>query len=186
MRIWCLMITIAMFVVPHTACADVRIFDRIAAYPVVSDEHLLLLDPLSVLIIEQSGSPWFLLMPADGRITSPFGRRRDPFLQFSRFHAGIDIANLRSSRVGAAARGTVARAGWSRGCGLMAVIDHGGGMETRYCHLESVCVRPGEEVGAGMKIGDMGDTGRSTGTHLHFELRIRGEAGDPAAVMGVW
>lgn len=119
-------------------------------------------------------------MPADGRVSSAFGWRRDPVLGVRRFHRGIDIANIKDSRVVAAAGGVVLASGRSAGCGLVVEVGHGMETSTRYCHLDRLVVSAGDRVSSGDTIGLMGKTGRATGCHLHFEL-IEGErAVDPA------
>jgi len=115
------------------------------------------------------------------RLSSRFGSRRDPFDGRSRFHAGIDIPGTAGSPVFASAAGTVIFAGSAGGYGRMVEIDHGNGMRTRYGHLARLLVTPGARVAQGEIVGRMGSTGRSTGTHLHFEVRQDGGAVDPLA-----
>lgn len=123
------------------------------------------------------------VMPAHGIITSPYGWRRDPIAGDRRFHAGVDIANMRMSGVRAAAAGTVLAAASAKGYGNVVVIGHAHGFETRYAHLTKIVVREGTRVDAGDVIGGMGTTGRSTGNHLHFEVRRDGIPLDPFAHM---
>lgn len=111
--------------------------------------------------------------------TSGFGVRYDPFTGGAAMHAGVDMAGTMGQPIDAAAAGTVVRAGWFGGYGNCIEIDHGKGMATRYGHLSRIEVRPGEHIEAGAEIGRMGSTGRSTGTHLHFEVRVDGRAVDP-------
>lgn len=117
--------------------------------------------------------------PGPLRLSSRFGLRDDPLGRHSRFHAGVDIP----ARVGAAVRavraGRVVFAGWAGGYGNLVVIDHGAQVRTRYGHLERALVEAGDRVGAGTQIGNVGSTGRSTGPHLHYEVRIAGVAIDP-------
>jgi murein DD-endopeptidase MepM/ murein hydrolase activator NlpD len=112
-------------------------------------------------------------------MTSGFGVRYDPFNGRAAMHAGVDFAGAHGEPVVAAAEGVVVRAGWAGGYGNVVDIDHGRGMSTRYGHLSRVQVRVGDRVVAGDQIGKMGSTGRSTGTHLHFEIRVDGQAVDP-------
>ena len=112
-------------------------------------------------------------------ISSGFGYRIHPILRAVRFHAGIDLARPAGTRVLAATAGIVTRAGWASGYGLMVAINHGGGVETRYAHLSSVAVGPGQRLGKGDLIGLVGSTGRSTGPHLHYEVRRNGRAVSP-------
>ncbi|MGI8631573.1 MAG: peptidoglycan DD-metalloendopeptidase family protein [Solirubrobacterales bacterium] len=112
--------------------------------------------------------------PVNASIGSRFGPRG------GRMHAGVDFPASTGTLVRAARSGTVRFAGWnSGGYGNLVVIDHAGGMETWYAHLSSVAVSPGQRVSSGSGIGRVGSTGRSTGPHLHFELRRRGEPLDP-------
>ncbi|MFH0799540.1 MAG: M23 family metallopeptidase [Pseudomonadota bacterium] len=164
----------------NTSCADVRIDEH--ALSIGMTGYVFLTDPVMGALGDQAVAHErrFLLLPADGRISSLYGWRRDPLGAGRRFHAGIDFANLRDSIVRAAAAGRVSFAGWASDCGWMAVVAHGGGLGTRYCHLQMLAVKAGEEVKAGTIIGGMGATGRSTGPHLHFEVLEDGAAVDPA------
>lgn len=117
-----------------------------------------------------------------GRATSGFGYRIHPILGGLRFHAGIDIARPAGTRIIAASAGTVVLAGWAAGYGLLVMIDHGRGLQTRYAHLSSLGVAPGQQVRRGDVLGSVGSTGRSTGPHLHYEVRLNGQAISPAAV----
>lgn len=112
-------------------------------------------------------------------LTSGYGYRIHPILRSVRFHAGVDLARPAGTRVLAATAGTVSRAGWAAGYGLLVTIDHGGGVETRYAHLSGVAVSPGQRIGRGDLIGLVGSTGRSTGPHLHYEVRRNGRAVSP-------
>ena len=116
---------------------------------------------------------------ANFTMTSGFGVRYDPFNGRAAMHAGVDFAGAHGEPVMAAAEGVVVRAGWAGGYGNVIDIDHGRGLLTRYGHLSRVQVRVGDRVVAGDQIGKMGSTGRSTGTHLHFEIRVDGEAVNP-------
>jgi len=111
--------------------------------------------------------------------TSGFGGRYDPFNGGAAFHPGVDMAGPTGEPIAAAATGTVVRAGWFGGYGNCIEIDHGHGLATRYGHLSRIMVRIGDHIGAGDQIGRMGSTGRSTGSHLHFEVRVDGHAVDP-------
>lgn len=117
--------------------------------------------------------------PAPGDLTSGFGWRSDPFRGTSRFHAGVDVAAPTGTPIYAAASGRVLRAEWSSGYGNLVEIDHGFGITTRYGHNSAFVVATGDTVRAGQLIAKMGSTGRSTGPHCHFELRIDGTAHDP-------
>lgn len=113
------------------------------------------------------------------RLTSRFGRRFDPFNGRLALHAGTDLAGSRGEPIYAAADGRIARAGRFGGYGTMAEINHGKGLATRYGHMSLVLVKPGQRVKQGDMIGRMGSTGRSTGTHLHYEIRVDGQAVNP-------
>lgn len=112
-------------------------------------------------------------------LSSSFGVRSDPFTHGAAMHAGLDIKGSRGQPIYAAAAGRVVRVGPWSGYGNVVVIDHGQGIETRYGHLSGFTVRPGAVVHAGDQIARMGSTGRSTGNHLHFEVRINGRAVNP-------
>ncbi|WP_102958332.1 M23 family metallopeptidase [Mangrovicella endophytica] len=116
-------------------------------------------------------------------VSSSFGVRSDPFLGRSAFHAGIDFVAGNGTSATATAAGTVISAGRSGGYGNMVEIDHGNGFTTRYGHLSGIAVTVGETVKAGDTIGYTGSTGRSTGPHLHYEVRRNGEAIDPASFL---
>jgi murein DD-endopeptidase MepM/ murein hydrolase activator NlpD len=122
-----------------------------------------------------------LRMPLSGdpSVTSPFGYRADPFLGRLALHPGVDLAETYGSEIHAAAAGRVAHAGPAGGYGIMVEIDHGNGLATRYAHLSEVLVEEGEAVDKGAVLGRVGSTGRSTGPHLHYEVRVDGEPVDP-------
>lgn len=111
--------------------------------------------------------------------SSDFGYRRDPFRGGAAFHAGLDLTGSTGEAIHAAADGVVVRAGWWAGYGKVVVVDHGNGIETRYGHLSRFHVKTGDVIRQGQVIGGMGSTGRSTGTHLHFEIRLDGRPIDP-------
>ena len=115
----------------------------------------------------------------DYRYTSSYGVRFDPFNGGAAMHAGLDMAGSMGEPVYASASGTVDKAGRLGGYGNMIELDHGKGIDTRYGHLSAILVKPGQHVQQGQMIGRMGSTGRSTGTHLHFEVRVDGRAVNP-------
>ena len=118
--------------------------------------------------------------PADGgRLSSRFGFRRDPFSGRAALHQGQDFRGRPGSAIRAAAAGKIVRAGWWAGYGRAVEIDHGGGLRTRYGHMSKLDVKVGQRIARGDRIGAMGSTGRSTGTHLHFEVRVDGRAVNP-------
>jgi murein DD-endopeptidase MepM/ murein hydrolase activator NlpD len=113
------------------------------------------------------------LWPVEGESTDSFGFRGNPFGGgSSEFHPGQDIAAPRGTPVLAPADGTVVQAGWQNGYGQTIVIDHGNGLTTRYGHLSKLEVTAGQEIKRGDELGQVGSTGRSTGPHLHYEVRI--------------
>jgi murein DD-endopeptidase MepM/ murein hydrolase activator NlpD len=103
-------------------------------------------------------------------VTSAFGWRKDPFTGQMKFHRGVDLAATYGQDVQAAAAGTVVFSGEQRGYGTTVMIQHADGTRTRYAHLSSAIVQPGQVVGAGQTVGHAGHSGRATGTHLHFEV----------------
>ncbi len=125
-----------------------------------------------------------LAAPLPGRleVTSPFGPRIDPFLGRPALHTGVDLREDYGGQVRATADGTVVFADAAGGYGNMVEIDHGNGLSTRYAHLSSFAVRPGEKVKAGTIVGRIGETGRATGPHLHYETRNRRRAGRSRAI----
>ncbi len=122
-----------------------------------------------------------LAMPVQGsfRWTSGFGYRRDPKGWGTRMHNGTDMAGAYGMPILATASGTVIHAGWDNGYGRSVEIQHGNGIVTRYAHLSDLNVNVGQKVSRGDRIGDMGNSGRSTGTHLHYEILIDGTAVNP-------
>lgn len=127
------------------------------------------------------------VVPADGRVTSTFGKRTDPITKQESFHRGLDIAAPTGTPVRAAGNGKVidatSRYNGGTAWGNVVVIDHGHGLVTRYAQLDSYIVRKGDWVTAGDTIGAVGSTGRSTGPHLHFEVLNDGENIDPAPLV---
>lgn len=119
------------------------------------------------------------------RLSSRFGRRGDPFRKAAAMHSGIDIPGQLGTPVLASAPGVVRFAGIAGSYGAMVEIDHDGAFGTRYAHLSRILVRPGARVGQGQPVALMGSTGRSTGSHLHFEVRVAGRAVDPLRYLGV-
>ena len=119
------------------------------------------------------------LWPAQGKITSGFGTRIHPVFKTKIMHTGIDISARKGTRVKAAESGEILYSGWLRGYGQIIIIDHGHDMTTVYAHLDSIAVDEGMGVKKGQDIGTVGSTGVATGPHLHFEVRLNGEARDP-------
>jgi murein DD-endopeptidase MepM/ murein hydrolase activator NlpD len=120
----------------------------------------------------------------DPAVSSSYGWRADPFHGQQKFHAGTDIRLAYGEEVRAAAGGVVTFAGEQPGYGLVVKVDHGDGLETRYAHLSSALVAAGSPVEAGSPIARSGNSGRTTGPHLHFEVRQDGQPIDPERVIG--
>lgn len=119
-------------------------------------------------------------LPTTGMdLSSGFGYRRDPFTGGGAMHSGLDFKGAHGAPILAAAAGRVSFAGWQGGYGNTVEVDHGHGIMTRYAHLSRITAQVGQAVTAGHMIGGMGSTGRSTGTHLHFEVRVGGTAVNP-------
>jgi murein DD-endopeptidase MepM/ murein hydrolase activator NlpD len=124
------------------------------------------------------GIPQFV--PASvAKISSGFGYRRDPFNGGGAMHSGLDFKGPRGAPIHAAAKGVVSHVGWKSGYGKTVEIKHGNGLMTRYAHMSKFNAAVGQEVAAGDIIGGIGSTGRSTGPHLHFEVRINDRAVNP-------
>ncbi|MGV1097946.1 M23 family metallopeptidase [Thiovibrio sp. JS02] len=117
--------------------------------------------------------------PAPGVITSRFGRRIDPINDKPAFHSGVDIRNRRGTKIIAPADGVVVSDGYTPGYGNYIEIDHGNTFLTRYFHLHKKQVKSGDRIARGQVIGQVGNTGRSTGAHLHYEIRYRDRFIDP-------
>jgi murein DD-endopeptidase MepM/ murein hydrolase activator NlpD len=129
--------------------------------------------------------PGGLPMPPPHQVTSAFGRRVDPIDGAHKFHPGIDLRAAAGDPIRAAGEGVVRRAGPRGGYGNAVEVDHGGGVTTLYAHASEVTVKPGERVSAQQEIGRVGQTGRATGPHLHFEVRLNDRQVDPTRYAGV-
>jgi murein DD-endopeptidase MepM/ murein hydrolase activator NlpD len=124
------------------------------------------------------------LMPVEGiHMTSNFGMRWHPVLGGHRAHKGVDLAGAMGTPVHATADGVVGRADWFSGYGLYVQLEHGANLETRYGHMSRLNVEAGQFVHKGDVVGFIGSTGRSTGPHLHYEVRIAGMAVNPIPYM---
>jgi len=123
------------------------------------------------------------LWPINGWITSTMGYRQDPITGDSDFHPGLDIAGDRGEPVYATAAGTVSESGYQNGYGNLITLDHGFGLQTRYGHLLSSSVKPGDQVKRGQVIGRVGATGRATGYHLHYEVMANGRLLNPLQLL---
>ncbi|WP_240504358.1 M23 family metallopeptidase [Tsuneonella mangrovi] len=123
-----------------------------------------------------------LLRPVPGEITSGYGMRRHPILGIVRMHRGIDFHASYGQPIEAVADGRVESAGRAGGCGNAVKLRHAAGLETRYCHMSQMVVRPGQSVRRGQVIGYVGSTGLATGPHLHYEMYRNGQSINPASV----
>lgn len=123
------------------------------------------------------------LVDGASRITSRFGSRRDPFDGHRARHAGVDVAAAEGSPILAAADGVVTRVGPRGGYGQAVEVEHAGGVRTLYAHTSEVLVREGQAVTAGEPIARVGHSGRATGAHLHFEVRVGGHPVNPQAAL---
>jgi len=148
--------------------------DNRSAQPINSEQA-------AQIVRTQSGD---FSMPYRGRITSRFGMRRDPFSGRQRMHRGVDISGNTGDTVRSIFDGTVQRTGYQRnGAGNYVVVRHNDGVETHYFHLAHKLAQPNQHVSAGQALGLLGNSGRSTSPHLHFEIRHRGAAINPEQII---
>jgi murein DD-endopeptidase MepM/ murein hydrolase activator NlpD len=119
------------------------------------------------------------IWPTRGWVTSDFGTRVDPITAERKMHQGLDIATPHGQPIYTPSDGTVVFAGTEGGYGKVLVIDHGYGVKTRYAHLAEIFVKSGERIARGAKVAAVGNTGRSTGPHLHYEVRVNGIPENP-------
>lgn len=120
------------------------------------------------------------IKPVSGIITSPFGYRKSPFTGRRTFHSGLDISNRRGTKIVSTAVGKVVFAGRKTGYGNVVIIDHGYGKATKYAHLRDILVHKNQQVKRGEVIATLGNTGRSTGPHLHYEVLVNGTPVNPS------
>jgi murein DD-endopeptidase MepM/ murein hydrolase activator NlpD len=126
-----------------------------------------------------------MTLPVAGPVTSPFGSRGSPVNGAQEFHEGIDIGAAQGTPIRSAAAGTVSFAGQMSGYGNIVIVQHAGGLSTRYAHQSAMLVTAGQPVAAGEVIGAVGATGEATGPHLHFEVRLNDVAVNPAPYLGL-
>lgn len=142
----------------------------------VTEASRLVQEPVDEIVVvgtKEGLATGSFMTPTVGRLSSPFGPR------WGRFHYGVDLANATGTDVVAADGGVVTRAGMAGSYGNLIIIDHQNGTSTRYAHLSAFNVKAGDVVQKGQSIGKIGSTGRSTGPHLHFEVRVGGVAKNP-------
>jgi murein DD-endopeptidase MepM/ murein hydrolase activator NlpD len=137
------------------------------------------MDRLNLYRIAAQKAPFANPVKAVYRFTSKFGPRRDPKTGGRRMHKGVDFAAPNGTPLYATADGVVTHAGWSSGYGRLVKIQHEFGIETRYAHMSKLRAKVGQRVSRGDRIGDMGASGRVTGVHLHYEVRVGGKAVNP-------
>ncbi|WP_407072164.1 DUF5930 domain-containing protein [Rhodovulum strictum] len=137
------------------------------------------MDELNLYRIAAEKLPFAQPLKSAYRFTSPFGDRRHPITGSRTTHEGVDFASSHGTPIHATADGVVTKAGWQSGYGQLVTIRHEFGLETRYAHMSKIRVREGQRVSRGELIGDMGSTGQSTGTHLHYEVRVDGTPVNP-------
>ncbi|MEO0667007.1 MAG: M23 family metallopeptidase [Pseudomonadota bacterium] len=137
------------------------------------------MDRLNLYRIAAQKAPFATPVKNSFRFTSGFGPRRDPKTGGRRMHNGVDFAASLGTPLYATADGVVTHAGWQSGYGRLVKIQHEFGIETRYAHLSRLQVKVGQKVSRGDRIGDMGASGRVTGVHLHYEVRVGGKAVNP-------
>ena len=137
------------------------------------------MDTLNLYRIAAEQAPFSMPVKDSFRFTSGYGFRRDPKTGGRRMHNGTDFAAPLGTDLFATADGVVTFAGWQSGYGRFIRIQHAFGIETRYAHLSKIRVKVGQKVSRGDHIGDMGSSGRSTGVHLHYEIRVGGKAVNP-------
>ena len=137
------------------------------------------MDRLNLYRIAAQKAPFANPIKAAYRFTSKFGPRRDPKTGGRRMHKGVDFAAPNGTPLYATADGVVTHAGWSSGYGRLVKIQHEFGIETRYAHMSKLRAKVGQRVSRGDRIGDMGASGRVTGVHLHYEVRVGGKAVNP-------
>lgn len=137
------------------------------------------MDRLNLYRIAAQKAPFANPVKAAFRFTSKFGPRRDPKTGGRRMHKGVDFAAANGTPLYATADGVVTHAGWSSGYGRLVKIQHEFGIETRYAHMSKLRAKVGQRVSRGDRIGDMGASGRVTGVHLHYEVRVGSKAVNP-------
>ena len=137
------------------------------------------MDRLNLYRIAAQAAPFAIPVKSSYRFTSGYGYRRDPKTGGRRMHRGVDFAGPVGTPLYATADGVVTHAGWLSGYGRLVKIKHEFGIETRYAHMSKIRVKVGQRVSRGERIGDMGASGRVTGPHLHYEVRVGGKAVNP-------
>jgi murein DD-endopeptidase MepM/ murein hydrolase activator NlpD len=153
--------------------------DRITPDTERANRILQQMDALNIYRIAAEKAPFATPVKSGYRFTSGFGQRRDPKTGGRRMHEGVDFAGPVGTPLYATGDGVVTYAGWQSGYGRLVKIKHEFGIETRFAHLSKINVNVGQRVSRGDRIGDMGASGRVTGPHLHYEVRVGGQAVNP-------
>ncbi len=151
--------------------------DAVQSREIVKQENTV--DAVPKIIEVGTKNPPTYIWPVYGRVSSNFGGRKAPKAGASTYHKGLDIAVAVGTSVMATSGGKVTSAGWQSGYGYVVYIDHGNGVTSRYGHLSKILVKVGQTVSQGDVIARSGNTGNSTGPHLHFEIRVNGTAVNP-------
>jgi murein DD-endopeptidase MepM/ murein hydrolase activator NlpD len=154
-----------------------RATENISLLQSVLPERSETLDTVGEFVVQADAKP--SIWPCRGRLISAFGMRRTPYSSGYQFHTGVDIIGSHGSSIWASADGEVIFTGYRGSYGNLVIIDHGYDYETYYAHLTGFAVTAGDFVERGQTIGYMGASGRSTGTHLHYEVRFRGSPVNP-------
>lgn len=136
-----------------------------------------------VTVPSAAGMPWERAVNGPSRVSSGFGERKDPFTRRRDFHSGMDLAAPHGTEIHPLMAGTVSFSGWKAGYGRVVVVQHDDGIETVYGHNSKNFVEVGDRVDADTVLGQIGSSGRSTGPHLHLEVRQNGRAVDPVAYL---
>ena len=153
--------------------------EELSADEIRANNLLRQMDQLNLYRIAAEKAPFANPVHSAVRFTSGFGSRRDPKTGGRRMHNGVDFAGPQGTDIYATADGVVTHAGWQSGFGRLVKIRHAFGIETLYAHNTKINVKVGQRVSRGDHIADMGSTGRSTGTHLHYEVRVNGKPVNP-------
>ncbi|WP_171228113.1 DUF5930 domain-containing protein [Ruegeria sp. HKCCA4008] len=153
--------------------------DELSAEEARANTLLQQMDQLNLYRLAAEKAPFANPVHSAVRFTSGYGSRRDPKTGGRRMHNGVDFAGPQGTDIFATADGVVTHAGWQSGFGRLVKIKHAFGIETLYAHNTKINVKVGQRVSRGDHIADMGSTGRSTGTHLHYEVRVNGKPVNP-------
>lgn len=155
-----------------------------ALYRQLSNDHINRSGQISKTDLDWINDYRPLIWPLEATISSEYGWRKDPFTGVERFHHGVDFAAKEGTKIYAPLSGKVLRSEYQEGYGNLVEVDHGNGITTLYAHNKDNMVKPGDRIEKGSVLAIVGSTGRSTGPHLHFEVKRNGEKIDPLDVLG--